>query len=364
MIWTRRLMRTAFIFLVTMTVPTYESAAEIRTLWIPLAGMEEMGAISTLETDEIGLYAGTEHGVFISLDNGYTWRLTEFKLPVKVMATSPQSIYVGSDVNDGLFQSDDRGKTWEPLNNGLGYIDENNLLGDDPVGYGVYKYIVHTPYGTINSVMACCTDVSAAGNGTWRDTVSNWRVDDTEWILGYGIRLLYGMDHYLVAGWVSGILRSREGQPGGRLISSFGGNVDQIAWPTARAVLDDRVYVAGRPYLSNDPFFARYEPGSTWKYLNVGLPESDGVWLRYNINSFAVNRGRIFAGLDRRGVWVFDERSETWIPAGLDGLTVTSLVSHQSDLYAATKEGIYRASIPTVQPYGKAAATWGAVKTR
>lgn len=127
-------------------------------------------------------------------------------------------------------------------------------------------------------------------------------------------------------------------------------------------MLNNRVYIAGTPYWSNDPFFALYEPGRTWQYLNVGLPESDGVWLRYNINTFAVNRGRLFAGLNRRGVYMFDERSKMWFPAGLDGLTVSSLKSHHSDLYAATNEGIYRALISTVQPYGKAITTWAALK--
>ena len=77
-----------------------------------------------------------------------------------------------------------------------------------------------------------------------------------------------------------------------------------------------------------------------------------------NINTFAANRGRLFAGLNRRGVYMFDERFKTWIPAGLDGLTVSSLKSHQSDLYAATNEGIYRATISVVQPHGKSATTW------
>lgn len=61
-------------------------------------------------------------------------------------------------------------------------------------------------------------------------------------------------------------------------------------------------------------------------------------------------------------MYLFDERSDTWIPAGLDGLTVYDLISHQSDLYAAIGEGIYRAAIPTVNSYNKAFTTWGAIK--
>lgn len=80
------------------------------------------------------------------------------------------------------------------------------------------------------------------------------------------------------------------------------------------------------------------------------------------IVSLASHRGRIFAGMWGRGVYVFIDRSETWFPAGLHGLIVFSLVVHQSDLYAATDKGIYRASIRTVLPRGKALTTWGQLK--
>jgi hypothetical protein len=64
------------------------------------------------------------------------------------------------------------------------------------------------------------------------------------------------------------------------------------------------------------------------------------------------------------GVYVFDEQSETWFPAGLDGASVFLVASDQSYLYASTYKGIYRASIPIVHSYGKAATTWGAVKQK
>ena len=89
MIWAQIFTQTAFIFLVMMTILANESDANIRTLWLSLTGTEDMGEINTLESDGSRLYAGTRDGLYISDDNGYTWRLTEFKLPVKVMATSP-----------------------------------------------------------------------------------------------------------------------------------------------------------------------------------------------------------------------------------------------------------------------------------
>ena len=90
--------------------------------------------------------------------------------------------------------------------------------------------------------------------------------------------------------------------------------------------------------------------------LSDGLPDSPYM------TSLTVNRGRIFAGLSR-GVYMYDRGAETWTPVGLNGSFVLSLVSHQSYLYVAvSRKGIYRASIPIVHSYGKAAATWGAVK--
>ena len=59
---------------------------------------------------------------------------------------------------------------------------------------------------------------------------------------------------------------------------------------------------------------------------------------------------------------MYDDPSETWIPVGLQSVRVYDLVSHGSDLYAATPEGIYRAAITEVHPYNKTAVIWGAIK--
>ena len=104
--------------------------------------------------------------------------------------------------------------------------------------------------------------------------------------------------------------------------------------------------------------FARWnEEKLTMEDLSDGLPDSPYM------TSLAVNRDRIFAGLGG-GVYTFDQETETWTSAGLNGSFVRSLVSHRSYLYAGTAVGIYRASIPIVHSYGKAAATWGAKKQK
>ena len=110
-----------------------------------------------------------------------------------------------------------------------------------------------------------------------------------------------------------------------------------------------------------------------WENLNEGRPVDNielpacREYLRtiYDILTLAVNRRRIFAGVRHQGVWGFDEQSETWFPVGLEGRHIGTLVSHQSYLYAVTyPDGIYRASIPTVNVYHKLVTTWGAIKTK
>ena len=96
-----------------------------------------------------------------------------------------------------------------------------------------------------------------------------------------------------------------------------------------------------------------------------GLPTGSSLdldeppWI-YNL---AVLGGRLFAGLRRHGVYVFDALAETWSSVGLDGLSVSALLSYKSSLYAGTAtNGIYCAGILRVQPHAKAVTTWARVK--
>ena len=93
--WTQRLMRTAFIFLVvTMTMLANKSEANIRTLWIPLVGTEALvQRTRSLETDGRRLYVRTQHGLYISDDDGSTWRPTNLTDGIGTIAISTDAIY-------------------------------------------------------------------------------------------------------------------------------------------------------------------------------------------------------------------------------------------------------------------------------
>ena len=352
MIWPRTFMRTAFIFLVAMTMSANESDANIRAEWTQLTDGLPMDRVRVLETDGRILYAGASSGLYISPDDGYTWWRSpiEVKYGYETIAISRDAVYAGARTQ-GVFRSDDRGGRWKPVNNGF-YVHH---WEDGEISYLRVNDILITSSGTVIIAMSGAAYTSVDRGETWHDLSDEWRFgkvsisDDIEWITEF--------DGYLWAATWHRILRSPDN---GQTWDDASAGNEEFSWPTDWVVLNGRLYMAAeRHYFARNKFeegfFARYEAPHHWEVLLQGLPPT-------NIETLAVNRGRIFAGLDRRGVWMFNERSERWIPAALDGLRVYSLVSHQSDLFAATDGGIYRASIPIVQPYGKTATTWGAVK--
>ena len=119
--WTRCSMRTAFIFLVTMTMLANESGANIRAEWTQLTVGQPMESVHVLEADGFHLYASAgiraESGLYISQDNGYTWHSTSPQHIVDAIAIHQNFAYAGTRAK-GIFRPDDRGNTWKLKNNG------------------------------------------------------------------------------------------------------------------------------------------------------------------------------------------------------------------------------------------------------
>ena len=337
--------------------------AEIRVEWIPLPGTEGWH-VNAIETDGRRLYAATWEGGYISLDNGNTWSSTEPQHGVSAIAIDRNNLYAATFLR-GVFRSDSHGDTWSPKNNGIRMWERDN----GKRGYPIFTDILVTSSGTVITVgYTGGTYISNNRGETWHNVADEWIRPGRDGPRGFPplyiarrIRSMTEFDGYLwVAYSSSQAFRSPdngetwEGLPywaDSGSIADFGTIVD---W----AVLDDRLYVAGHEGIGR-----WNEAEQRWELLNRGLPVHRGG----GIGSWdlAVNRGRIFAApfLYDRGVWLFDRSSETWAPVGPQNAGhMYSIASHGSDLYATGELGIYRAWIPAVQPYGKFATTWGAIK--
>ena len=328
--------------------------AQIRAEWELL----EAGPIDIhiLETDGRRLYAGTADGVYTSLDHGYTWRLSDLPDYVRTIAITQNGVYAGTSSN-GVFRSDSHGNTWQPKNNGIRLVER--ARGE--LGPPVIEQMFVTSSGAVIAVAYHQgTYISNNRGDTWHGIGDDWRipVDNwQDWKIGYDIWKMAEFDGYLWAALsVTSMVRSPDN-----------GGTWEVAggWPISRvtdfAELNNRLYVATR---NTDYTIVRWnEPERDWEVLIQGLPSGE----KSNIDTFTVHTGRLFAGLRNHGVYMFDQRSETWIPVGLQEFTVVKLVSHQSELHAVAVDrnwdtGIYRASVPIVHSYGKASTTWGALK--
>jgi photosystem II stability/assembly factor-like uncharacterized protein len=80
------------------------------------------GLLADLVTGPAGsrlVYAGTDRGLFRSLDAGLTWKKTAFfdVNAVAVPSAFPNVIFAGGSL--GIYRSDDSGATWSAWNEGL-----------------------------------------------------------------------------------------------------------------------------------------------------------------------------------------------------------------------------------------------------
>lgn len=301
---------TPLLFLIWLINCVQDARAE----WEHVPGTEVIGSVRLLESDGLRLYAVGDTGFYLSFDDG--------------------------------------GNTWKQINEGLHIFDHPKWGRRHG---SVFQLLVTNSGMVINVGYHQGTHISGNRGNLWRNVTSEWKIPhgnpNYDFLLGSGIFSMTEFDGYLWAVYSSNsrsIYRSPDGGETWEHLPEliYGAITD---W----AVLGDRLYVAG--YHG----FGRWnEAEFMWENLSRGLPEEPYM------NRLAVNRGRIFAACHEsdRGVWLYDQPSETWFPTGPRHIVVDSLISHGSDLYAGTENGIYRASIPTVQPHGKAAATWGDVK--
>ena len=341
-----------YLFLLFTLLASSPAYAQIRAEWELVYDIEEPFYI--IESDGVNLYAAGDNGIHVSQTGGNTWHYRDLgrdgeHVQVLTIGAGGGSVYLGT-THHGIFRSDDRGNTWQPKNNGM------------PRHPGTSKYIfMHQILVTYSGAVIALgylrgTWISHDRGESWTSVTTRWKVPDVP--LGEAVWSTTEFDGYLWAVYEgSPLFRSRDA---GGIWEIVNTNIDNFDPVEDWAVLDNTLYVAG------GKSFGRWsEAEQRWEHLNRGLP----VHSRYHsgLHDLAVNRGRIFASLYlfHRGVWLFDQSSETWAPVGpkeAEGLGIYSIASRGTYLYAASTFGIHRGSVADVQSYGKILTTWGKLK--
>ena len=316
-------------------------AIETITGWIPTWGVNNwiqlddgvtVDSVTSLAAHGPRLYAGSNNGVFISMDGGKSWFPTSFNDPVSTLTVDGDTIYAGT-WSQGVFRSDDAGMTWKPIRDGLRLHEHEGERY-----YGSVRHILVTGNNIINVMYH-------SGTYTSRDKGETWHDISTEWPGGNSIHSMMEFGGYLWSSVSSSsMLRSPDSGKTWEGLHLFDyGHV--YAW----AALNGQLYVGGYEGVG-----VWNETTRTWEYPMAGLligdpHQSDAL---PSVLTLATQGNRLFAGLDTHGVYVFDPQSETWSSAGLVGSSVLSILSHGSVLYAGTaKDGIYYlARITAVSP--------------
>ena len=336
-----------------------------RAEWEHIPGTEVIGSVELLESDGVRLYAIGETGFYLSFDDGFTWRRREVGRGIEdfyitAIGSGDGAVYVGT-IEHGVFRSDDGGNTWKQINEGL-YIFEHPKRGSY---HGIVEQLLVTSSGmVINVGYHRGTHISNNRGDLWRDVTTEWKIPqgnrNSDFFLGTGIFSMTEFGGYLWARSIQAPPTPYSGPPTRAPtwellpdLDSYG-SIRDFGRVHDWAELGDKLYIAGIRRLRT------LERNRT--HMGASQPRTSGRAL-YEASwrlIAAVSSPRLADGACGYSI----SGPKRGSPPDCRGFTSPALYPTKSDLYAATKEGIYRASISVVQPYGKALTTWGAVKQK
>lgn len=286
-------------------------------LSLELAGCRH---ITEFDDGEMGisgkyLFAGTEHALFRSSDNGDSWMCVDssFETSVYVSIASNKTFLFAGCLFGGVIRSSDDGGTWTQVNRGLPHTSvwalccagPNTLAADD---YGD-KMLISTDHGnTWNQTGPAFTTVhcfwqndsgllAGTSNGPYRSTDNGktWVLADTGFENIHFISIAHSGQKTIAALSDLGIrVSSDNGTTWTRSNTGLSSSVNKLG------VSEGSVFAC-----TNDGVFRSTDDGASWNHLH-GLPVDEYV-------SFAAKAPYIFVSSYAHGVYRSSDHGETWV---------------------------------------------------
>ncbi len=307
------------------------------------------------------IFAGGSGGVFISSDNGTTWKAANKGLPsevyVNTFAVSGTTIFAGT--NQGAYKSIDNGTNWTDINTGLNYINVLSLaINGTNIFAGTYYGGVYlstnsgASWSSVTSVISGLnhteiTALAVIGNyifaATWGGGIYKSLNNGTTWttvntslpinaiVNTVVITSLIANGTTLYAGnYQNGVYKSTNYGASWTAANTGQSNLDISSLAT-----DGTNIFAGT---NGGGIFLSTNSGSSWAAVNTGLTSINSKY----VYGLAVIGSNVFAGT-RDGIHVSTNNGSTWVSKnnGINCLEITSLVKCNSKIYASTDNGIF-----------------------
>ncbi len=245
-----------------------------RDLTLPGAATSDSNAVITaggtwfvrLHAGRPGGYDPLREGVFVSTDEGVTWRQL-YSGKVYALAASPlyeqdQTLFIspgGYKANYGIYRSTDGGVTWHESNTGLAWGGEYHV---GTIAFSSAYAQDQTIYVRSNSLLHRSADAGVS----WQHIVVGEAAHGYDLIQDFVLSPRYPTDHTL---WIHG------GQYGFAVSRDAGATWQPLSQPIIPLVaLDDCVgtnctpTIVGR-YHNNSMLYKSYDYGQTWQCLET-----------------------------------------------------------------------------------------------
>ncbi|MCI0698338.1 T9SS type A sorting domain-containing protein [candidate division KSB1 bacterium] len=285
--------------------------------WEPVRG-PLVGPVAAIIIDRNDvIFAGTFVGVGRSTDNGDSWRVDLFGIPVDALVINNAGHIFAGTLGNGVFRSTDHGDTWHVINNGL-----------------TQDFIFAVAVNSAQHIFAGTFD-----GGVFRsiDNGDTWEPVNAGLTETFVTALTSNSAGHLFAGTNAGVFRSIDN--GDSWSFSNAGLPERFVFALAVNAADH--LFAGT---ANDGVFRSTDNGDSWDGVNAGLGEV------VDVRALAINAaGHLFAGatgLTTAGVFRSLNNGDNWeaVNAGLTRLRVLALgFDRQGRILAGTDgNGVFR----------------------